>query len=322
MQANYMEIFNEIFYDVEQDEEMNVALKDGCDLIGSIIVKYGEILNEIRYRESDDDGFVDTVIILFIRKIMEHLDAINILVEKSSFTQAKIILRTLLESVISLRFILNEDTEKRAAAYYLYRHYEEIERMKCFDENTKDGKMYKKLMGEEKFHEVAEKCKKKKQVFERMVQSKNVFVEIEKLRKSKIKQKKKEFPKKKPYVSWFEVCSNVNSVKGMMKVLGWEKYYEALYGGMSLEVHAYNATTEIISDEEGLHLKTLRNPLGGYGIIELTGNIALKALMDVYVYLKDGEVEKEEFRAYYKEYRQRINGLKVKFQNLLGTGEV
>lgn len=154
-----MEIFNELFYDVEQDEELKEVLKDSCGLIGSVIVKYGEILNEIRYRESDDDGFVDTVIILFIRKIMEHLDAIIILVGKSSFTQAEIILRTLLKSVVSLRFILKKDTEKRAVAYYLYHHYEEIARMKCFDENTNDGKMYKKLMVEKRFYEVAEKCK-------------------------------------------------------------------------------------------------------------------------------------------------------------------
>lgn len=36
MQANYMEIFNELFYDVEKDEEMNETLKDNCGLIGSV----------------------------------------------------------------------------------------------------------------------------------------------------------------------------------------------------------------------------------------------------------------------------------------------
>ncbi len=317
-----MKIFNELFYDVEQDEEMNGVIKDSCSLIASVIVKYGEVINEIRYREDEADFFVDTVIILFIRKIMEHLDAINILVEKSSFNQAEIILRTLLESVVSLRFILKEDTEKRAAAYYLYHHYEEIERMKCFDENTNDGKMYKKLMGEKRFYEVAEKCEKKKQAFERVVQSKRVFIEINELRNSKIEQKKKKFPKKKPYVSWFEICSDVNSFKGMMKALDWEKYYEALYGGMSLEVHAYNATTEIIPDEEGLHLKVLRNPLGGYKIIELTGTIALKSLTDIYVYLGDGEEEKEEFRDYYKEYIEKRDELEANFKVLLGGERV
>ena len=33
------------------------------------------------------------------------------------------------------------------------------------------------------------------------------------MRNSKIEQKKKKFPKKKPYVSWFEICSDVNSFK-------------------------------------------------------------------------------------------------------------
>ena len=130
MQSDYMAIFKDIFYDVQQDEEMNEVIQESCELIGSVVVKYGEVLNEMKYIKPEDDGVVNLVIMLFVRKIMEHLDAINILVEKSSFSQAKIILRTLLETIVSLKFILKEDTQKRAAAYYLYHHYEEIDRMK------------------------------------------------------------------------------------------------------------------------------------------------------------------------------------------------
>ena len=169
MQSDYINIFPELFYDVEQDEEMYMLVKESCKYLGSIIVKYGELVNELFYKENNGDGFVDFVIVLFLRKIIEHLDAISILVEKSSFTQAKIILRTLLESVVGLRFILKEDTEKRAAAYYLYHHYEEIEKMRYFDESMSDGKMYKSILGEERFNEIAEKCKKKKSAFERLM---------------------------------------------------------------------------------------------------------------------------------------------------------
>ena len=321
MQSDYINIFPELFYDVEQDEEMYMLVKESCKYLGSIIVKYGELVNELFYKENNGDGFVDFVIVLFLRKIMEHLDAISILVEKSSFTQAKIILRTLLESVVGLRFILKEDTEKRAAAYYLYHHYEEIEKMRYFDESMSDGKMYKSILGEERFNEIAEKCKKKKSAFERLIQSKSIFVEIENLRIKRIEHKQHQYPNRKPYITWFEICSNTNSIKGMMKALGWEKYYEALYGGMSMEVHAYNATTEMTLNDDGLHLKTLRNPLGGYDTIELAGTFALSGLIDIYDYLNDGEEEKEEFRVFYKEYVKKGNELKVKYEELLSEGK-
>lgn len=321
MQSDYMAIFKDIFYDVQQDEEMNEAIQASCELIGSIVVKYGEVLNEMKYIEPEDDGVANLVIMLFVRKIMEHLDAINILVEKSSFSQAKIILKTLLETIVSLKFILKEDTQKRTAAYYLYHHYEEIDRMKSLDVKTKSGQMYKDMLGDEKFKKVTERCQQKKAAFERLVQANSVFTEIENLRNRKLAQKKIKEPKKKPYVSWYEICSNIYSFKGMMKNLGWEKFYESLYGGMSMEVHAYNATTEMIPDADGLHLKALRNSLDGFNIVSMTGTFSISALEDIYAYLEDGEEEKAEFVEYYAEYQQKCKMLEKQYIELLGESE-
>jgi len=51
--------------------------------------------------------------------IMEQLDSINVLYSVSLFEPAQIILRSLIENIVGLEFILKEDTKKRAAAYYL-----------------------------------------------------------------------------------------------------------------------------------------------------------------------------------------------------------
>lgn len=318
MNTDYMKIFTDVFYDVEKDEEMNNVIKDSCNLIGSVIFKYGEIINEMRYKQPEDEWVVDTVIMLYIRKIIEHLDAINILIEKCAFTQATIILRTLLESTVGLKFILKEDTEKRAAAYYLYHHYEEIGKMKDFDENTNIGKILKKNMGEESFNLIARKCKDKKEAFERLLQSKSLFAEIEKTRKKKIKQKKQHSPQKKPYVYWYELCSPVTSFKGMMISVGWGDYYEAVYGGMSMEVHSYNAVMEMLPADDGLHMKLVRNPLKGLNVIEYTGLFAFSVLMDIYEYLKDGKDEKEEFEEYYIEYVEARDNIRNRYNELIG----
>lgn len=40
--------------------------------------------NELLYKENNGDGFVDFVVILLLRKIVEHLDSISILVETNT----------------------------------------------------------------------------------------------------------------------------------------------------------------------------------------------------------------------------------------------
>lgn len=47
MQSDYINIFPELFYDVEQDEEMYMLVKESCKCLGSIVVKYGELVNEL-----------------------------------------------------------------------------------------------------------------------------------------------------------------------------------------------------------------------------------------------------------------------------------
>lgn len=48
--------------------------------------------------------------------------------------------------------------KKRAAAYYLSHHYKEMKALKNFDEKTELGKLYKKVMGTEKYNIILQKC--------------------------------------------------------------------------------------------------------------------------------------------------------------------
>ena len=48
-----------------------------------------------------------------------------------------------------------------------------------------------------------------------------------------------------------------------MKETSYEKYYDAIYGGLSFESHGLNATMGINVDEDGFSLKCIRYPEGG-----------------------------------------------------------
>ena len=306
MVDDYLRTFKGMFFDVEEYEPVKSTIDQVGAVLSSIITKYGEIENEISYGTSRQDDFVDTVICLFVRKIMEQLDAINVLYSVGLFTQAQIILRSLIENIISMKFILKEDTKKRAAAYLLEHHYQEIELGdEQFSENSNYRNMVLENGREKQFNDGYERYKKKKAAFERIIKSKEVFQQVDNDRKAKLKQKQRNNKKKRIYIQWYEVCSNVSSFYGLMKELGYEQYYRGISGGLSFETHALNSTMDMSVDENGISLKYIRNPVGGSSTFSLACAFSMAGLGALYEYLNDGEEEKREFREFFRVFQEK-----------------
>lgn len=313
MTDNYLKDFEKLFFNVEKNETVKSIIGQASVVLASIITKYGEIENKIVCGISRQDDFIDIVVCLFVRKIMEQLDAINVLFSVASFAQAEVILRSLIENIVSFEFILEEDTEKRAAAYFLEHHYQEIELGKKYlNKNSKYGKLIMEHMGEKEFDNAYERYKKKEEAFNRLVNSNEIFKKISINRCKKINEKKrfnakKGIKKKEVHIQWYEVCSNVSSFYGLMKKTGYEKYYQGIYGGLSFETHALNTTMNMNIDEGGISLKWIRNPEGGENIFRIACDFSISALVKVYEYLNDGEEEKRKFEEFYEDFKRKQN---------------
>lgn len=305
MVDNYLKIFDELFFNIEENKDVKEIVEQSSWILASIITKFGELQNEISYGTSRQDDFVDTVISLFIRKIMEQLDAINVLFSVGSFTQAQIILRALIENIISLKFILKADTAKRAASYYLEHHYQEIELgKKCFDKNSRYGKLILAQKGEEQFNNDCEKYLKKEGAFKRIINSKEIFKKVDEARNKKLKEKRKT-TNRKVYVQWYEVCSSVSNFYELMKETGYEQYHQGIYGGLSNETHALNSTMGMSADENGISLKRIRNLEEGSSTFSIACTFSVSALNEIYKYLEDGEDEKREFQSFFLDFQQK-----------------
>lgn len=307
MNYKYIKIFDEIFFDIEKNVEVKSIIEQVNWGISAIITKYGELANEICYGTSRQNDFIDIVICSFIRKIIEQLDAINVLFSVGSFTQSQIILRSLIENIISMEFILKEDSEKRAVAYYLEHHYKEIELgRKYFNKNSKFGKLILSSTGESKFDIDYNEYKKKKEAFERLINSKEIFKKVDKARKNKLAEKKKKNGGKKGgYIQWYEIFSSVSSFYGLMQETGHEIYYESIYGGLSYETHALNSTMGINVDINGISLKRIRNLEGGSSIFSLVYSFSMSGLMKIYEYVNDGDDEKREFQNFFMDFKKK-----------------
>lgn len=134
MNDDYMNIFTDMFFDINTNDDVKNILAQASELFSTLIYKLGEVSNELNYSVgvSNDDTYLHLVITLFVRKLMEQIDAINILYSYGSVTEAELVLRSMLETIVTLKFILLKDetnrdeTRFRAAAYFWGHHYQEM----------------------------------------------------------------------------------------------------------------------------------------------------------------------------------------------------
>ena len=300
MQEKYVSDFEEIFFNVDNNQEVNEIIEQASEVLSSLIIKYVEIINEMSYGVSkgSENFYTNQVVLLFCRKVAEQLDAINILISKTSFSQAEIILRSLVENAISLEFILDGDTDLKATSYFMQHHYDEI---------SKKEQFIKALNGEgladEVKAELIAKVERKEASINSLVSKNELFRKINDER-NKIKNKN---------IKWYELFSGPKSFKQMMEAVNLGEYYESLYGGLSMETHGLNAAMGMDIDDECISLKLIREPFEGDSVISLTCTFAISALNCVYKFLGDGQEEKTEFRRFFEEYTKKRD---IVIQNL------
>lgn len=86
MNDSYLNTFVELFFKIDENDEVKNIIDQASHVLASLITRFGEVENELCYGTSRQDDFIDTVLCLFIRKIMEQLDIINVLFSIGSFS--------------------------------------------------------------------------------------------------------------------------------------------------------------------------------------------------------------------------------------------
>lgn len=160
MQDSYLKVFDNLFFDVERNDEVKEIIEQASCVLDLVITRFGEIENEMTMGTSRIDDFVDTVIVLFIRKIMDQLDSINVLYSASLFDLAQIILRSLIENIVGLEFILKDDTQKKSSSLL---SRTSLPRIKIyFNAESEYGKLIIAQKGKDEFDNDCKKLEKKR----------------------------------------------------------------------------------------------------------------------------------------------------------------
>ena len=184
--------------------------------------------------EKKDGGDEDLPPILFLRNFIEEIDAISILVRKSSIDSCNNLLRTALENFFSVCYIIEKDSEQRSMAFLVcnaLNHRKNLEKA--------DGKS-------EEFKRITKIYKKDKLVGKTnpiIIPNANDHLKNnqELLELPKYKPVKDEFDrtkqklKRKP--AWYSLFEGPTNLEILADKLGYPAIYEILYRGWSNSVH-------------------------------------------------------------------------------------
>ena len=85
-------------------------------------------------------------ILLLVRHVIESLDGVAILVSKGGSHPCQPLLRSALEAVLGVLYILEKDTKQRALAYQVAHAHKKIKLYDRLDPTTQVGKELRKLL--------------------------------------------------------------------------------------------------------------------------------------------------------------------------------
>lgn len=224
-----------------------------------------------------------TPILLLARHVIESLDGVAILVSKGGSHPCQPLLRSALEAVLGVLYILEKDTKQRAFAYQVAHAHKKIKLYDRLDPTTQAGKELRKLLdGDmmEGFFNALPFLNYPKMIanLQNML-AKPDFQPIEaEWQRLKALNKKRD-------PDWYSLFGGPKSVRELAVHLGMAGMYEFLYRFWSESVHAGMAMEAIGRRGGATVMRPIRHPEQLQSAVQHAAGFALllaKRLVEVY----------------------------------------
>ena len=194
--------------------------------------------------------------LLFLRNIIELSDAISILVKSSSIDSCKTILRSLIENIFSLEYLLETESEKRSISYIVWYIHRELTLYDKLTSTTQSGVQFKKELEKDRMIDDAKEYLDNPEI----IQAKKSYEDL--LNSPKYISIEAEYQLtslKKKNPNWYSLFGGPTNIEQLAKHLKFNSIYEIKYRGYSGHVHATNV----------LEGKLIPNPDGSTSIVQI-----------------------------------------------------
>jgi len=240
--------------------------------------------------------------LLFFRNILELADAISILVKHSSVDTCKPLLRSLLENVLGLEYLLEKDTKKRSLSYIVWHTHKNLKISRKWDKSTIMGKRLNNELKNDKFLGKSGYNYFDKARLSAASNNSEELLALPQYLSTETEYQRTLRKKKNPH--WYSLYNGPDNMQQLATRLNYPALYEVFYRGFSGNVHATNLLHDkLVPDSNGqLSIMQIRSPKD---IQSVTQN-ALTFLLLIYMRYCEVRIpnKKKDFKAWYAHFQK------------------
>jgi hypothetical protein len=271
-----------------------------CQLLDEIISKCEWVMESSMQHNSEDPYLISALVCL--KQISEFADGANILLKSNSNDSATVVIRSLFEVELGLRYMINEDYERRSLCFlYFYHKKKELQLLRG-KIGTKEHFELIKIMEEDKnvSNDTIEALKNNTSgdADLDMIQttlSNEIYIEIAEYYNN---------PKNKKN-HWFSLLNGPESISKLTKNLGMFSQYSINYDIWSQISHGIDIVHKNLAINDGYAQIILkRNPTGSRDNVMNAIQIVRRSLMN-YIVVKQRNII-VEFGDWLAEYDNRL----------------
>jgi hypothetical protein len=204
--------------------------------------------------EKASSGDENIPIPMLFRQSIELLDAMTILFKQQSIEPCKLFLRSVFENYLSIIYLTDKDSIKRARCFLFYYYKKGLNENKRYDHSIESGREFIKKLKKDK--KVGDKFLRKTPEFQKLLNEKieNLNTLIDQPEFEKIKNEYEQLKKLNRKFSWYTFYGGPKNLEGLADLLGRTASYEILYRQWSKYSHGEDPITgnlRIDSDNKG-----------------------------------------------------------------------
>jgi len=204
--------------------------------------------------------------ILFLRNFLDEIDAISILIRSSSVDSCKNLLRTALENIFYLEYLLKEDSKNRALSYIVWKNIKTDKLLRQGISNTSE---YERLLIKYQKDKFLKNSKPPiiKNADEMLKMGDKMF-NLPKFNLIRQEYENTKARTKKP--AWFTLFNGPKNIEELAKNVGLEALYEVMYRGLSDSIHGTDIIEgkigKISGKENEVGINQIRSPIEAQSI--------------------------------------------------------
>lgn len=258
--------------------------------------------------DSNLSGDEEIIPVLFLRNILEIADSISILLKKSSVDTSKVLLRSLLENVFGLEYLIEKDSKNRAFAFIVWMTHKDLSFYDKLNRKTHAGKQFKSNFSKDKYIQnpgIISRIdyKSSKENSEEILKLPQ-YIEIEKEYQQRLLKDKKP--------TWYSFFDGPKNIEQLAKYLKHDAIYEIMYRGYSGNVHATDIfKNKLWNNSNGtVDIIQIRSPKDAQSVAISTINFLLMIYIPYFSSRIKSHQHKEKFRDWYLSFKPYFDELR------------